>query len=380
MSYFLSSLPLWLLIAVIVVIPTVLAMGAQILIRKRVGVDKLVKNNEIAGFKFATVGVIYAVLLAFTVIVVWEKFNDAQSAVAEEAGATGALFHYAEGKEPEARGRADRARQLPQSGDRRRMACDGARNGEPGDRACSQFAVRGGARPQSERREDTADMGEVFRQLDNVTAARRVRLHLATGLVPERHMDRALHGRAPDRRLHAFLRQRESARTGFDDWRSVGSRHHGPSRDHLDRPSVHRPVYIHPDALALVLADHNRENELQRPAFASPPEAGRRQFNQRAVRIAHIEAHPATGPAILADDVHAALGEPLAPGVEIIGADREREVQTAPTVVPGNRAARIDDVLLGRAGLKHQQTLRCAISKATSRGESTSALNPNRSR
>ena len=31
---------------------------------------------------------------------------------------------------------------------------------------------------------ETADMAEVFTQLDNVTAARRVRLHLATGLVP----------------------------------------------------------------------------------------------------------------------------------------------------------------------------------------------------
>jgi hypothetical protein len=29
-----------------------------------------------------------------------------------------------------------------------------------------------------------ADMAEVFTQIDNVTAARRVRLHLATGLVP----------------------------------------------------------------------------------------------------------------------------------------------------------------------------------------------------
>jgi hypothetical protein len=27
-------------------------------------------------------------------------------------------------------------------------------------------------------------MSEVFRQLDNVTAARRLRLHLASGLVP----------------------------------------------------------------------------------------------------------------------------------------------------------------------------------------------------
>ena len=77
-------------------------MTAQVLIRRWVGVETLVKNNEIAGFKFATVGVIYAVLLAFSVIVVWEKFNDAQTSVAEEAGATAALFRYAEGKEPEA--------------------------------------------------------------------------------------------------------------------------------------------------------------------------------------------------------------------------------------------------------------------------------------
>ena len=102
MSHFLSNLPLWALIALIVIVPTALAMTAQVLIRRSVGVETLVKNNEIAGFKFATVGVIYAVLLAFSVIVVWEKFNDAQTSVAEEAGATAALFRYAEGKEPEA--------------------------------------------------------------------------------------------------------------------------------------------------------------------------------------------------------------------------------------------------------------------------------------
>ena len=32
---------------------------------------------------------------------------------------------------------------------------------------------------------NTADMTVVFRQIDNVTAARRIRLHLATGLVPD---------------------------------------------------------------------------------------------------------------------------------------------------------------------------------------------------
>src|SRR5579863_6470682 len=90
------------MIALIVVAPTAVAMVAQALIRGWVGVDRLTKNNEIAGFKFATVGVIYAVLLAFSVIVVWEKFNDAENAVADEAGAAAALFHYVEGNEPEA--------------------------------------------------------------------------------------------------------------------------------------------------------------------------------------------------------------------------------------------------------------------------------------
>jgi hypothetical protein len=65
------------------------------------------------------VGVIYAVLLAFAVIVMWEKFNDAQSAVASEVGATAPLFHYSEGKEPEALAPTNRARQLRQSGHRR---------------------------------------------------------------------------------------------------------------------------------------------------------------------------------------------------------------------------------------------------------------------
>ena len=95
-SYYLTTLPIWALIGLVVVLPTAAAMIAQVLIHNRVA-----KNNEIAGFKFTTVGVIYAVLLAFDVIVVWEKFSEAESAVAQE-GAAAALFRYADGGEPEA--------------------------------------------------------------------------------------------------------------------------------------------------------------------------------------------------------------------------------------------------------------------------------------
>ena len=50
-------------------------MCGPVLMRRQIGLERLASNNEIAGFKFATVGVTYAVLLAFAVIVVWEKFQ-----------------------------------------------------------------------------------------------------------------------------------------------------------------------------------------------------------------------------------------------------------------------------------------------------------------
>ena len=184
MSYYLTTLPLWVLIVLIVGLPTAAAMIAQVVIHARVGVPRLAKNNEIAGFKFATIGVIYAVLLAFAVIVVWEKFSEAQNAVAQEGAGAAALFRYAEGNEPEAYAlkaalikylRSSIAQEWPKMEE----------ESESHDVTASLSEVyraamalnRSGARTY-------ADMTEVFAQFDNVTTARRIRLHLAIGLVP----------------------------------------------------------------------------------------------------------------------------------------------------------------------------------------------------
>jgi hypothetical protein len=102
MSHSLSDLPLWELILAVIVIPTAIAIGFQVLVRRWVGVDRLVLNNEVAGFIFAIIGVVYAVLLAFVVIAVWDKFSEGQTSVARESAAAAALFQYAEGAEPEA--------------------------------------------------------------------------------------------------------------------------------------------------------------------------------------------------------------------------------------------------------------------------------------
>src|ERR1700678_2063607 len=102
MSLFLSRCPLWFAAILVVVLPTIAAMYGPALIRRRVALERLTIHNEIAGFKFATVGVLYAVLVAFAIIMVWERFADAESAVAQEAGAATTLYRLASGSDPDA--------------------------------------------------------------------------------------------------------------------------------------------------------------------------------------------------------------------------------------------------------------------------------------
>src|ERR1700748_1801749 len=92
-----TTMPLWLSAILLIGLATVSAMLGPVVIRRFVQLDKLRTNNEVAAFKFATVGVIYAVLLAFAVIVVWEKFNEAETNVAREAGAAATVFRLLEG-------------------------------------------------------------------------------------------------------------------------------------------------------------------------------------------------------------------------------------------------------------------------------------------
>jgi hypothetical protein len=87
MDTFLYALPSWLLFILIVGGSVGLAWIGTVLLRRRTTAPKDNRHNEVAGFIFATVGVLYAVLLAFTVIIVWEQYLSAESAVSQEAAA-----------------------------------------------------------------------------------------------------------------------------------------------------------------------------------------------------------------------------------------------------------------------------------------------------
>jgi Na+/melibiose symporter-like transporter len=184
LSFFLSGLPLWAAASLLVVLPTIAAMCGLILIRRRVGLERLATNNEIAGFKFATVGVIYAVLLAFAVIVVWEKFNEAETAVVQEAGAAATLYRLASGPEPEAvatRVALTNYLRLAIDRDWPQMAA-GKESHEVTQALDAVYAAALRLTDKSSRQ--PAIFVEMFKQLDAITQARRVRLHVARGIVP----------------------------------------------------------------------------------------------------------------------------------------------------------------------------------------------------
>ena len=184
MEVYLSELPLWLAAVLIVAVPTGLAMSGTVLLRRWIGHQHLAENNEIAGFKFATVGVIYAVLLAFAVVVVWEKFSLAESSVTEEAGAAATIYRLAAGPDADVtatRAALDAYVHAVIDKDFPAMA-RGAESKEAAQALTVLYARALEVAGHSEAHPAVAPA--IFSQLDSITHARRARLQLAAGIVP----------------------------------------------------------------------------------------------------------------------------------------------------------------------------------------------------
>lgn len=93
--YLMRDTPLWLIGFIVTVIIVGYAVGLMLLTRFQFGADRLKQNNEVAGFKYAVVGVLYAVLLAFVVIAVWEDYSETEASVRDESKAAIDLYHVA---------------------------------------------------------------------------------------------------------------------------------------------------------------------------------------------------------------------------------------------------------------------------------------------
>ena len=182
---FFTTQPLWLSGILLVGLTTLIAMVGPVLVRRRVNLDRLRTNNEVAGFKFATVGVLYAVLLGFAVIVVWEKFSGAESDVAQEAGAVATIYRLADGigVGPGTALRDRLTGYLKAAIAEDWPAMEQGKASPVATQALDGvYAALLTYRPSDGR--GTALLSEILHQLDLVTQMRRARLVMASGIVP----------------------------------------------------------------------------------------------------------------------------------------------------------------------------------------------------
>jgi hypothetical protein len=89
--------PTWMWGSVFVFGAVVLSCLGLAVFQRLVHVGVRRAHNDLAGFMFATIGVVYAVLLAFIAIATWEAFSSAGTIVRGEAGYIDNLYRDTQG-------------------------------------------------------------------------------------------------------------------------------------------------------------------------------------------------------------------------------------------------------------------------------------------
>jgi len=162
---------------IFVVVCCVVALALLVLVRRSGRLKHLDSHHEVAGFLINIIGVVYAVLLAFTVIIVWQQFTDASHDVAQESNQVEDLWQMAGGFRPEVR-------------DPMRAALTGyvkavvdtewqtMRNGRPSDQAAAAYrhvwAVFRSVEPRTQG--EQALYAETLYTVNILSDARRTRL------------------------------------------------------------------------------------------------------------------------------------------------------------------------------------------------------------
>jgi hypothetical protein len=91
-QFLLVQVPTVLLGFLIIFIYVFLTVISLVIIRKYYPPHRRKSHNDIAGFIFATLGVIYAVILAFTVVVTWGDFDKANEITNKETNCIASLY------------------------------------------------------------------------------------------------------------------------------------------------------------------------------------------------------------------------------------------------------------------------------------------------
>jgi hypothetical protein len=186
MSRVLVQWNLWLLGTLLVVGLPLVTVALQAMVRRLAPDIVRGEHNDVAGFLIAVVGVVYAVTLAFIVIVTWEGYRQARTEVLREAGSLRSLYRDSRGLPEPARSQLGTL--AVQYG--REVATDGwdaldRGEGSPVafDLITRMFDALAGASPTTPAQETF--LGEALGNLDELAEQRAERISVAEeGLLP----------------------------------------------------------------------------------------------------------------------------------------------------------------------------------------------------
>lgn len=108
-QWILMTFPSAAICAVMMLIAIAFGIGGVLMVHRFVDRSKLKSHHDIAGPLFATLGVIYAVLLGFVTVIVWQQFDNAGMAAAREANYYADIYRDMNGLSPEFRQQAGAA-------------------------------------------------------------------------------------------------------------------------------------------------------------------------------------------------------------------------------------------------------------------------------
>jgi hypothetical protein len=188
MIRFLTGQPLWIAALIVVVFGTAISMIGPAVIRRFVTLDKLTSHNEIAGFKFTALTTLYAILLAFVIFVVWERFSAVQTSVVNEASAAETVYRLSPALGDTA---AAELRQALSNYIKAAVADDWPAmaqsdiDGAPSARLALDGIYTALLRIVTSQPGGNQVVSEILHQIDEISRARRARLIASKGTVPD---------------------------------------------------------------------------------------------------------------------------------------------------------------------------------------------------
>ena len=94
-KFLVGSVPGPVLAVLFVAIAIAAGLAGLFIVRRNVALATLEQHNDVAGFIIAVVGVLYAVMLGFVVVIIWQQFDTAQSNAHREAATVEILYNDA---------------------------------------------------------------------------------------------------------------------------------------------------------------------------------------------------------------------------------------------------------------------------------------------